>query len=311
VAGHLRDRWTTIGGEDRERLRDALKTNYFESLAGQLGPVDAFLASRAGADDMDNHLAGRLTSDREIVVPWLDSIRSLADTTVLEIGAGTGASTVALAEQGADVVGIDPHREALTVAEQRLSMHGLSAVLEPLTFEEWIKVRVGQSFDWVIFFASLEHMPVVARVEALRAAWELLKAGGHLVVIETPNRLWYRDSHTSLALFFHWLPDDLALRYASRTARDGFNNLPASDPAAMRDALVWWGRGVSYHEFELALGVPAQDLPLVSCLAEHDPRMVTRAAVADVEYARFLSIAAPWLPAAFRFENLDLALLRA
>jgi hypothetical protein len=39
--------------------------------------------------------------------------------------------------------------------------------------------------------------------------------------------------------------------------------------------------------------------------------MVTRAAVADVEYARFLSIAAPWLPAAFRFENLDLALLRA
>jgi predicted SAM-dependent methyltransferase len=41
----------------------------------------------------------------------------------------------------------------------------------------------------IIFFAVLEHMTWEERLTSLRAAWDLLQKGQHLIVIESPNRL--------------------------------------------------------------------------------------------------------------------------
>jgi S-adenosylmethionine-dependent methyltransferase len=92
------------------------------------------------------------------------------------------------------------------------------------------------------------------RLLAIKASYDLIKKGGHVVVVETPNRLWYRDSHTSLENFFHWLPDKMAMDYAKFTSREYFNSAfnNRSDESLL--SLARWGRGVSFHEFAIALG---------------------------------------------------------
>jgi S-adenosylmethionine-dependent methyltransferase len=83
--------------------------------------------------------------------------------------------------------------------------------------------------------------------------------------VETPNRLWYLDSHTSYLPYFGWLPDELALQYSRFSPRDTIRRLP-SEPAerGLRD-LRRSGRGVSFHEFDLAIA-PTSGLDVVSCL---------------------------------------------
>jgi hypothetical protein len=81
-----------------------------------------------------------------------------------------------------------------------------------------------------------------------------LKAGGFLVICETPNRLWWYDSHTSRLPFFNWLPDDLAIEYSARSSRPEFRELhdrPIDDQTRL--VLSRWGRGASYHEMELCI----------------------------------------------------------
>ena len=84
-------------------------------------------------------------------------------------------------------------------------------------------------------------------------------------VVETPNRLWYHDSHTSFLPYFHWLPDDLAFEYSRMSPRAGFRDCYRVPDAASRLHFLRRGRGVSYHEFDLALG-PAAQLDVVSSL---------------------------------------------
>jgi len=73
-------------------------------------------------------------------------------------------------------------------------------------------------------------------------------------VVETPNRLWCFDFHTSLLPFFNWLPDELAFAYSRFSEREHFkDNFRVSNPPHMKEFLRK-GRGVSYHEFDLAIG---------------------------------------------------------
>jgi ubiquinone/menaquinone biosynthesis C-methylase UbiE len=55
--------------------------------------------------------------------------QTAAGARVLEIGCGTGSGLVALAERGAQVVGLDLDESSLEVARRRCSMHGVVADL--------------------------------------------------------------------------------------------------------------------------------------------------------------------------------------
>ena len=108
-------------------------------------------------------------------------------------------------------------------------------------------------------------MTVPERLDALAAAWRVFPSGGILTLVETPNRLWFMDSHTSYLPFFNWLPDDLALRYSQFRPREVVRELQDETPdGGLRD-LLRSGRGVSFHEFDLAIG-PAAELDVISCL---------------------------------------------
>ena len=239
--------YRVISPDDKIELRDLLATQYFRD------PPN-YLDTSAGQQDLSNHMSGRLDEDRKTVVPWLNSLFTLNGSKIIEIGCGTGSSSIALAEQGARLVGYDIDQPSLEVAAKRCQFYGLE-----VEFKCESATRVAQEdiegADAAIFFASIEHMTTDERIASLSRVWSHLRKGSYLVIVETPNRLWWYDYHTSHLPFFMWLPDDLAVLYSRKSPREPFNEQLASP--AMADnmlRLVRLGRGISYHEFELALG---------------------------------------------------------
>ncbi len=277
------------------------------------GRPEGYLESAEGRADLDDHLSRRLRNDRRRVVPWLDAARPLRGSRVLEIGCGTGSSTVSLAEQGARVTAVDVDRAAVEVARERCASHGVEARFVVANAGQIAAKLAGAGFDWVIFYASLEHMTHGERLAAMTATWEALPSGGLWCVTDTPNRLWWLDDHTSRLPFFMWLPDELAFQYSSRSPRPYFREIYRDWNDEQRLHFLRRGRGVSYHELDLALG-PAESLDVVSCLrsfhAARRPlaglRGWRRRATLEGRYEALLAAMRPDLHRGFLRRSLDL-----
>ena len=217
-------------------------------------------------NDLNAHLYGRLESDRRMIVPWLDNATTLQNKRILEIGCGTGSSTIALAEQGAKITGIDVDEGALLVAKERSKIYGVDAEFRVLNVQDISSNFYTTKFDLIIFFACLEHMTIAERLSSLRDAWEMLPADGLLVVVETPNRLWYFDDHTSMLPFFYWLPNELAFAYSKFSSRENFRELYNEYNATSKEHFLRRGTGMSFHEFDIAIG-QVNNLKIISSLS--------------------------------------------
>jgi 2-polyprenyl-3-methyl-5-hydroxy-6-metoxy-1,4-benzoquinol methylase len=308
MPNHLLAGFRPISEAGIETIRGALEDHYF---AFPRRPRD-YLATEWGQQDLQNHLFNRLRRDREEVIPWLDGSGTIRGSRVLEIGCGTGCSTVALAEQGADVVAIDIDEPSLAVAKRRCEVYELD-----VAFRHASAVDIGHLFrdilfQFIIFYATLEHMTHRERVLALRSAWDLLPKGGLLCIVETPNRLWYFDEHTSLLPFFNWLPDELAFEYSRYSSRPYFSDL--YDNYADEQQRLHFrrrGRGVSFHELVLAIA-PVEQLNVHSSLAMHlagrgiQPSTPPQAA----RYQRLLQEICPSIHSGFFERDLNLILLK-
>jgi S-adenosylmethionine-dependent methyltransferase len=155
-------------------------------------------------------------------------------------------------------------------------------------------------------------MTMPERLAAIERTWNMLPAGGLWAVIDTPNRLWHFDSHTSLLPFFHWLPDELAFRYSRFSDRPRFNDLYRQPSAESLLHFLRRGRGVSFHELEVALG----SLDRWEVAGWLDWRAKTRSrlqrlmeiASADSHYRRVLRRLAPGVHEAFLQPRLDFAI---
>jgi 2-polyprenyl-3-methyl-5-hydroxy-6-metoxy-1,4-benzoquinol methylase len=240
-------------------------------------------------------------------VPWIESVMPLLGKSVLEVGTGTGTSMVPVAECGATVCGVDLNRAGLDVAHLRARLHGVGNLVATyaLNGEEIGEAFTRQRFDLVVYFASLEHMTHAERMKSLKAAWELVHPGGYLSVCDAPNRLWFHDIHTAGQNFYHWLPDELAVAYAPRTPRPEFNS-------AVMDTvgLARWGRGVSFHDFEVALGIDVREMTVAGEWEYRRGQSPSWAeayrATPNGRYHDFLCSVSPDIPAAFLEEEIAL-----
>lgn len=258
---HLKRNQIKIDDVGLNTIRDSLKENYYTG-----NRSENTYTKEMYEKDLNIHLYQRIENQRIRVVPWLDNARPLKESRVLEIGCGTGSSTVALAEQGANVTAIDVDEGSLRVAQDRCKVYGLKIQLEILNATEIHNVFLNSKFDFIIFFACIEHMTIKERLTALRSAWDLLRAGGLLVIVETPNRLWYFDGHTSLLPFFHWIPDELAFEYLRFSPRENFSQLHNECSETSKESFFRWGRGVSFHEIDVAIK-PVSQLRVISSLS--------------------------------------------
>lgn len=267
VPAHIARNFITLPDSDLEIIKASLVQNFFSR-----EPND-HLSTDVGKKGLLDHLTVRLERDRKLAIPWLDSARRLKGAKVLEIGCGTGASTVALAEQGAEVTAIDIDEKALLDAKTRCEVYGLSVDFHLMNSTEVARVFSKGAFDFIIFWACLEHMTHEERMIAMKDTWDMLPPGGLWCVADTPNRLYCYDAHTSLLPFFFWLPDDLAIKYARfsprRIYKDSFLQYNGENEHLLE--FLRWGRGLSYHEFELTMK-PLDQLNIVSCMSIYHRR---------------------------------------
>lgn len=242
VPKSIKKNFIDISENKKMILSDKIKDTYIPTIS------DNISAEKLN-DEVSEHIEGRIFVDRIRVVPWLSKNINLNNLSILEIGCGTGSSSITLAEQGSNVTGIDIHKESLEIAKLRADLYGLN-----IKFLEVSSINIDeleQDFDAIILYATLEHLTVEERLDTLKKCKNTLKKGGYLITIEAPNRLWYFDSHTSELPFFQWLPDNLAYKYSKYSPKQSFSNNYLDNEYDNLTSFLRRGRGVSYHEFEL------------------------------------------------------------
>lgn len=109
---------------------------------------------------------------------------TLAGKNVLDIGCGGGILTESLAQQGAEVTGIDMSAQALAAAQRHLQGQSLAIHYEQITAEAFAAQQPA-TFDIVTCMELLEHVPDPASLIA--ACAKLVKPGGE-VFFSTINR---------------------------------------------------------------------------------------------------------------------------
>jgi len=261
----ISERFRHIDQKNMSLIEASLKQNCFTQRDTRHYDNTAFLSTDEGQNDLQDHLYRRLDTFRNTVIPWLSNAKLLSGSRILEIGCGTGSSTVALAEQGAEVTAVDILDTSLVVAKDRCKVYDLNVNFLCINATEVHKMFVDQHFDFIIFFAALEHLTHNERMIAMKNTWDMLSPGNLWCVIETPNRLWYYDYHTSQLPFYLWLPDDLALLYSQFSPRKSFCDLYRKIDDDSKLEFLRRGLGVSFHEFELTMK-RAEELDIVSSL---------------------------------------------
>jgi S-adenosylmethionine-dependent methyltransferase len=196
------------------------------------------------------------------MIPWIESVFPLRGAKVLEIGCGTGSATFAMAQRCERVESFDIDRKSLDQAEELAALLDIENVAFALQSDDWampskimeFPKSVGNDYDVVLLAAVVEHLLQEERIPVLRTLWQLLRPGGIMVIYDTPNRLYPYDSHTFRLPFAQWLPDNLMLEYLSHSTRKELTDQikAAENPV---ESMGRFGRGVSYHEFELAIGL--------------------------------------------------------
>lgn len=76
----------------------------------------AFLATPIGQEGKREVLFGRYQAALRFAIPWLRREIDLASARVVEIGCGSGSSTVALAQHSREVIGYDIDGNAVVAA---------------------------------------------------------------------------------------------------------------------------------------------------------------------------------------------------
>jgi S-adenosylmethionine-dependent methyltransferase len=243
-----------------ERLEGAFKELVFSAWDQD------FLRTDEGKNGMRAALVDRYLASRRHAVPWLDDVVGLSGTTVVEIGCGTGSSTVALAERDAVVFAIDIDEPSVAAARSRVDAHEVDGVsITRCEAEEILEVALAQKADLYVLFAVLEHLTEEERCDTLHSLWSALEPGGALAIIETPNRLSYFDSHSSEQDFVHLLPDHLAFQLANESPRQAYRDVMGraartNDPELAHQLRIRFGLGASFHEFVAAIDDPLDEV---------------------------------------------------
>lgn len=99
---------------------------------------------------------------------------------VLDVGCGSGGLVRFMTREGARVTGLDTSENQLKRAGAAIAAGDedyISGVGQDLPFED-------QTFDAVVFFNSLHHVPTGDQPAALSEALRVLKSGGEIYILE-------------------------------------------------------------------------------------------------------------------------------
>jgi SAM-dependent methyltransferase len=188
------------------------------------------------------------------------------DSRVLDLGAGTGTTSHALAFHYREVVALEPVLERVQFMQERFSQENIENI-QVVRSSLWTLPFAPESFDLVVMNGVLEWVaegrdgdPEEIQLSALRNAFRLLRPGGYLYVgIE--NRfspgyfVGYPDPHSGIP-FVTVLPRALAHWYSRKKGLSGYRNYLYSS-AGYRKLL----RRAGFAGAEIYLAIPSYNHP--------------------------------------------------
>jgi SAM-dependent methyltransferase len=110
----------------------------------------------------------------------------------------------------------------------------------------------GARFDLVLVVGVVEHLPPRNRRAQVDEYYRVLAPGGHIAILDTPNRLFPLETHSIGLPLVQWLPSRLAYAYARLARPRKFN-------------------AVSYESF-VADGTGWRNATLADCLPSGGPK---------------------------------------
>lgn len=167
--------------------------------------------------------------------------------TVLEVGCSFGHITEYLDEQPAvaAVHTFDVDQPFVEITRTKVAELGLGKVRQVLSLTDEETTRLpfaAGTFDLVLAIGVIEHLPFPGRHRYVDEYYRVLAPGGHIAILDTPNRAFPLETHSVGLPGIQWLPARLAYRYArlGRPAR------VRGTPFAVFDAGAW--RNASWAE---------------------------------------------------------------
>jgi ubiquinone/menaquinone biosynthesis C-methylase UbiE len=159
----------------------------------------------------------RYSSLREILATRM---RLFAGRRVLDFGASWGTSAIALARSGArEVIGVEPDSARIEKGHTLIAQSAPHALISLYHVPDTSTLPFADGeFPFILANGVFEHVPQ-PRDRYLSEVWRVLRRGGHLMIVETPNKYFPKDSHTTYLWFNHWLPSAVAHRRAVRRER--------------------------------------------------------------------------------------------
>lgn len=119
---------------------------------------------------------------------FISELKINSDSSVLEIGLGTGRLALRVLEQGCkNFVGIDISQKTINVASKNLNMFDNCNLI----VGDYLKVNFQNPFD--ISYSSLIFFHIEDKVSAIEKSWELLNPKGRFILSIDKNPLEFLD----------------------------------------------------------------------------------------------------------------------
>jgi SAM-dependent methyltransferase len=186
---------------------------------------------------------------------------------VVELGVGTGRIAIPTAMAGVDVIGVDSSAEMLAVCAERAAEAGVGARLD-LRLGDLGKPPVDERVQLVTcpFRAYLHLRDDAERLDAIRAARELLRPGGRLVFdVFTPSREDIEATHG------RWIEREPGIdERADWDLQAQTLTLSVRGPAGESTMTLWWVEPERWHSLLAEAG-----FEVVACFGWFDRRPFT------------------------------------
>jgi SAM-dependent methyltransferase len=189
--------------------------------------VIRLLVERKGARRTPPYLTYRESRAPLFLDPLLRYLRGRGarDLSVLEVGASFGHMTEYLAAQPeiGEIHCFDTDPVFVDIVRAKVEELGLAKVKDVLLLSgdetrrlPWPAARFGL----VLVVGVVEHLPARTRRAQVDEYYRVLARGGHIALLDTPNRLFPLETHSIGLPLVQWLPPRWAYAYA-RLARPG------------------------------------------------------------------------------------------
>lgn len=138
---------------------------------------------------------------------------------VLEVGCSFGHMTEFLAEQPevAALTTFDTDAAFVEITRVKVEELALAVVQQVRHLDQEATRRLpwaDAAFDLVLAVGVVEHLPARARRAQVDEYYRVLAPGGHIAILDTPNRWFPLETHSVGLPLVQWLPPRLAWRYA-------------------------------------------------------------------------------------------------